>query len=152
MVLTVSSALSLVTGLVCHHRRRNFFRQLDASVGASGPNGFTVRKPSAFVNALLTSTASRPASVTIASRPSGGTRRHDYGSDLPKKRTGLFLRRGLDDPPNQQMEQLPECAHETNCAVIFRSVLSGGFGKRERLRPRIAAALLSPNGHTGIRR
>src|SRR6202021_1582467 len=46
MVLTVSSALSLVTGLVCHHRRRDakHHRQLDASVGASGPHGFAVRK------------------------------------------------------------------------------------------------------------
>jgi hypothetical protein len=60
MVLTVYSALSLVTGLVCHHRRRKFaFRRLDASVGASGPHGLAVRKISAFVNALLASTASR---------------------------------------------------------------------------------------------
>jgi hypothetical protein len=45
MVLTVSSALSLVTGLVCHHRRRDakHHRRLDASVGASGPHGFAVR-------------------------------------------------------------------------------------------------------------
>jgi hypothetical protein len=43
MVLTVSSALSLVTGLVCHHHRQNCFRQLDAGVGASGPHGFAVR-------------------------------------------------------------------------------------------------------------
>ena len=51
MVLTVSSALSLVTGLVCHHRRRDakHHRQLDASVGASGPHGFAVREISAFV-------------------------------------------------------------------------------------------------------
>jgi hypothetical protein len=72
MVLTASSALSLVTGLVCHHRRRDakHHRQLDASVGASGPHGFAVRKISAFVNALLASTASRPTSVTIAKRPS----------------------------------------------------------------------------------
>src|ERR1700722_13960169 len=56
MVLTVSFALSLVTGLVCHHRRRNdaplrarlgkgAFRRLDASVGASGPRDFAVRQP-----------------------------------------------------------------------------------------------------------
>jgi hypothetical protein len=43
MVLTVSSALSLVTGLVCHHRQRSYLRQLDAGVGASGPHGFAVR-------------------------------------------------------------------------------------------------------------
>src|ERR1700744_2272566 len=49
--------------------------RLDASVGASGPHDFTVRRTSAFVKAPPTSPASRPASVTIASRPSGGTRR-----------------------------------------------------------------------------
>jgi len=27
----------------CHRRRRNCFRQLDASIGASGPHDFTVR-------------------------------------------------------------------------------------------------------------
>jgi hypothetical protein len=32
-----------VTGLVCHHRQRSYLRQLDASVGASGPHGFAVR-------------------------------------------------------------------------------------------------------------
>jgi hypothetical protein len=46
MDLTVSFVLSLVTGLVCHHRlRKIFFRQLDASVGASGPHDFAVRIP-----------------------------------------------------------------------------------------------------------
>src|SRR6201986_3697197 len=49
MVLTVSSALSLVTGLVCHHRPADHPARLDASVGASGPHGFAVRDPSAFV-------------------------------------------------------------------------------------------------------
>jgi hypothetical protein len=45
MVLTVSSGLSLVTGLSCHHHRDDakHYRQLDASVGASGPHGFSVR-------------------------------------------------------------------------------------------------------------
>jgi len=66
------SALSLVTGLSCHHRRRDakHHRQLDTSVGVSGPHGLAVRKISAFVNALLASIASRPTSVTIAKRPS----------------------------------------------------------------------------------
>jgi hypothetical protein len=40
---TAYSALSLVTGLVCHHHFRNVIRKLDASVGASGPHGFAVR-------------------------------------------------------------------------------------------------------------
>jgi hypothetical protein len=53
MVLTAYFALSLVTGLSCHHRQRDakHHRQLDASVGASGPHDFAVRKISAFVNA-----------------------------------------------------------------------------------------------------
>jgi hypothetical protein len=62
MVLTAYSALSLVTGLCCHHHQRDAarditsvrckasslvmrgrLRQFDASVGASGPHGFAVR-------------------------------------------------------------------------------------------------------------
>jgi len=43
MVLTVSFALSRVTGLVCHPRRRSCLHQLDTSVGASGPHDFAVR-------------------------------------------------------------------------------------------------------------
>ena len=50
MVLTAYFALSPVTGLCCHRHRRNDFRQLDASVGASGPHDFAVRV-SAFVRA-----------------------------------------------------------------------------------------------------
>jgi hypothetical protein len=34
---------ALVTGLVCHRHQRNCFRQLDTSVGASGPHDFAVR-------------------------------------------------------------------------------------------------------------
>src|ERR1700687_409789 len=42
------------------------------------------------------STASRPASVTIAIRPSRGTRRRGYRFDLGQARTGIFLKKGLD--------------------------------------------------------
>jgi hypothetical protein len=49
MVLTVSFALSPVTGLSCHRRLR-IIRQLDASVGASGPRDFAVRRLSALVS------------------------------------------------------------------------------------------------------
>jgi hypothetical protein len=72
MVLTVYSALSLVTGLVCHHRRRNLFHQLDASVGASGPHGFAVRRTTLSSVAPPASIASHPAFVTIAIRPLEG--------------------------------------------------------------------------------
>jgi hypothetical protein len=45
MVLTAYFALSSVTGLSCHRHRRDakHHRQLDASVGASGPHDFAVR-------------------------------------------------------------------------------------------------------------
>jgi len=43
MVLTVFFALSPVTGLFCHRHQRNCFRQLDTSVGVSGPHDFAVR-------------------------------------------------------------------------------------------------------------
>src|ERR1700743_2590789 len=47
-------------------------RQLDASVEASGPHDFAVRKNALSSEAPPASTASRPASVTIATRPSVG--------------------------------------------------------------------------------
>jgi hypothetical protein len=77
MVLTVSSALSSVTGLVCHRRQRNLFRQLDASVGASGPHDFAVRRQHRPSSAPPASTASRPYVRDVAQRPSewGGTGR-----------------------------------------------------------------------------
>ena len=59
MVLTVSFALSPVTGLVCHRRQRSDLRQLDASVGASGPHGFAVRLKRRSSCEAKASTASR---------------------------------------------------------------------------------------------
>src|SRR5256885_8363369 len=47
-------------------------RQLDASVGASEPHDFAVRLTCCSSKAPSASTASRPAFVTIASRPSMG--------------------------------------------------------------------------------
>ena len=43
MVLTAYFVLSPVTGLFCHRRLRKCFRQLDTSVGVSGPHDFAVR-------------------------------------------------------------------------------------------------------------
>jgi len=73
MVLTVSFALSLVTGLSCHHRRRKLvFANLTP---ASGRQDHTT-SPSAlapFVKSTKASTASRLTFVTIAKRPFVGT-------------------------------------------------------------------------------
>src|SRR5258708_25481583 len=55
----------------------------------------------------LTSTASRPASVTIAIRPSSGTRRFGYASDLGQARREIFLQKGLDKPFRKTRSDLP---------------------------------------------
>jgi hypothetical protein len=70
MVLTVSFVLSPVIGLSCHRRQQVTTCQLDASVEASGPHDFAVRLTCCSSKAPSASTASRPAFVTIASRPS----------------------------------------------------------------------------------
>jgi hypothetical protein len=95
MVLTVSFVLSPVTGLVCHRRLR-FTRKLDASVGASGPHDFAVRVSTVRQAVLPASTASRPASVTIASRPSEGRDGGGSIADLGQAGTEIFLQAGLD--------------------------------------------------------
>jgi len=79
MVLTGSFVLSPVNRACCHRHRRNaqHCRQLDASVGASGPHDFAVRLLLRSSRAPKASTASRAQRfVTIAKRPSyrGGTR------------------------------------------------------------------------------
>jgi hypothetical protein len=55
-------------------------QELDASVGASGPHDFAVRFLRHSSKAPPASTASRPASVTIASRPSVG---RDANQNIP---------------------------------------------------------------------
>src|ERR1700688_1875880 len=70
MVLTVFFALSPVTGLVCHRRQRSRLRQLDASVGASGPHDFAVRESGVRLRHCHDHRIPPPTSVTIAKRPS----------------------------------------------------------------------------------
>src|ERR1700735_3447476 len=80
MVLTAYFALSPVTGLVCHRHRRDakHHRQLDTSVGVSGPHDFAVRisvvRPRKMfaLRRCRVHRIPRPTSVTIAKRPSCG--------------------------------------------------------------------------------
>jgi hypothetical protein len=61
LVLTASSVISPVTGfLATVIPKKLASRELDASVGASGPHGFTVRKVTLSSLAQLASTASLP--------------------------------------------------------------------------------------------
>ena len=97
MVLTAYSALSPVTGLSCHRRYAGIAsRQLDASVGASGPHDFAVRKHAPSSEAPLASTTSRPASVTIAIRPSVGRDGGINKAVSSKRRSEKFFDGGLD--------------------------------------------------------
>jgi len=77
MVLTVSFALFPVTGLSCHRRQRDakHHRRLDASVGASEPHDFAVRRNAARLAPPPRPSHPAPTFVTTAKRPSarGGT-------------------------------------------------------------------------------
>jgi hypothetical protein len=66
---TVSFALSLVTGLSCHHRHADRSTRLDASVGASGPHDFAVRTPRRSSKAHLRPPHPTARFVTTASAP-----------------------------------------------------------------------------------
>src|SRR5205085_9185802 len=74
---TAYFALSPVSGLFCHRRRRDIFRQLSASIAAPGPHDFAVR-PGVFVrrqktpDAKASITSRAPRVVTIMIRPSCG--------------------------------------------------------------------------------
>ena len=108
MVLTVYFALSPVTGLCCHRRpqetcKKLASRELDTSVGVSGPHDFAVRanviRPRA--TARLTCRVHRiphPTSVTIAKRPSGGDGMAvDVEVIWVKREQEYFYRKGWTD-------------------------------------------------------
>src|SRR5256885_4901134 len=97
MVLTVSFALSPVTGLYCHCRRQVTTCQLDASVGASEPHDFAVRVSTFRQACFSVHRIPCPTSVTIAKRPSRvGRDGGSYGFDLGRTRREIFLRSALD--------------------------------------------------------
>jgi hypothetical protein len=94
MVLTVSFVLSPVNRALLPPSLRGYrFRRFDTSVGMSGPHDFAARETAPFVSALPTSIASRPASVTIASRP-GRRDGSGYKPDLGIRKIRIFLQRG----------------------------------------------------------
>src|ERR1700738_3938960 len=95
MVLTVSFVLSPVIGLVCHRRLRFFSQPWRRRPGVRTTR---LRRPRQrdSSSAPPASTASRPASVTIAIRPSGGRDGGGYRSDLGQAGTEIFLKMGLD--------------------------------------------------------
>jgi len=130
MVLTVSFALSPVTGLFCHRRQRMYGSSAPGRADlpsanltpASGrqdhttsPYAAIVTRPRAvdrsqiFRPALRSpcaqnaaaSTASRPAFVTMANAPLVGRDAKSSRCDLGGVKTEIFLQRGLDTPVNK---------------------------------------------------
>src|ERR1700726_3064257 len=102
MVLTVSFALSRAIGLFCHPRLRGVagplgltspFRKLDASVEASGPHDFTVRRPRFRQRRRLRPSHPVPTSVTIARFPSVGRARESINLFLPNGEIKYFCGR-----------------------------------------------------------
>jgi hypothetical protein len=89
----VKHSCSPVTGLVCHRHRR--FRQLDTSVGASGPHDFAVRSKH-VVSAPLRPSHPAPTSVTFAKRPSEWDRMIRFSAVSTKRKSEKFFARGLD--------------------------------------------------------
>jgi len=115
MVLTVSFELSLVTGLYCHHRLAHISAKLDASVGASGPHDFAVRKRAPSSEAPPASTASLPAFVTIAIRPCMRRDGASFKFDLGLRRSQIFLQKGLDTPDRWDQQNCPTGKSPKTC-------------------------------------
>jgi hypothetical protein len=144
MVLTAYIALSPVTGLSCHRRLRNRFRRLDASVGASGPHDFAVRESAPSSEAPPASTASRPASVTIASRPSVGRDRIDIFLLLPRRQAKF-----------RKIRNWPDCVGRVR-RLVRRSSKSGGGSRNppwstHPAGPREISRSLSSGAHRATR-
>ena len=57
----------------CHRHRRRLNRRLDASLEASGPHAFAVRRSAVRLTAPQRPPHPRPASMTLANAPLGGT-------------------------------------------------------------------------------
>jgi hypothetical protein len=82
MVLTVSFGLSPVIGLSCHRRQRKFSSANLTPASRRQDHTTSPSAPAPFVKSALASTASRPAFVTIASRPLLERDEGRYGCDL----------------------------------------------------------------------
>jgi hypothetical protein len=137
MVLTVSFVLSLVTGLSCHHRKRNAqaLSPLDISVGMSGPHDFAVREM-----ALSSKHQSRPPHpvptfVTIAKRPSVAPDGYGYRFDLGESGKDLFLRARLDGPNQLDLAQ--------EIRFYAHGISPASRPRRSRRRPKLIASLVT---------
>ncbi|THD53751.1 MAG: hypothetical protein E8A46_10225 [Bradyrhizobium sp.] len=147
MVLTVSFALSPVTGLVCHRRLRKLvFAHL---MPASGHQDHTT-SPSASAPLVLrrcrVHRIPHPTFVTTAKRPSdrGGTGRV-CRDDLPDGESGIFFMEGLDSQSRNQpvgqitapfsrgAPELTAALSPANSNELARSAPAGSAARRRGL-------------------
>ena len=102
---TAYSALSLVTGLSCHHRLANTSAKLDASVGASGPHDFAVREKCLRLWHQLRPPHPVPNVRDDRETPLEWARDDQgYATDLGQARSGIFLAGGLDGEFNTRID------------------------------------------------
>jgi hypothetical protein len=156
MVLTAYFVLSPATNSSCHRHQRikvclspvgpTRLRQLDTSNGCQDhtalPSAAIVVRlravdrsrafrqpalPSRHTPDAAASTASHPASVTIAIRPSGGRDGEGSRTDLGQAGTEIFLEMGLDS----RMTDLP--VGQIRLIRLNKSSLSGNFQRRNFL-------------------
>jgi hypothetical protein len=151
MVLTASFALSPVIGLVCHRRLADMVlsapgradmpplnltpasRRQDHTTSPSASQASLVSAPLIAHKSkgpalrlrrapnAAASTTSRPASVTIAIRPSVGRDGEASKSDLGHAGTGIFLQIGLDRA--NQIDPLQQIA--PSCSSILADSFEG---------------------------
>jgi hypothetical protein len=82
-------------------------RELDASVGAPGPHGFTVRNNSTRHSPSSRPPHPAPTFVTMANAPRAGRDGKRYRFDLGFGKTEIFLQMGLDRQEARGVADLP---------------------------------------------
>jgi hypothetical protein len=170
MVLTVSFALSPVTGLFCHRRKRNAQALSPLERQRRGVRTTRLRRPrqhhsSSHAFARLTlprPSHPTPTFVTIASRPSFGVGPVRSIAVSTKSRSGIFFERGLDRrvsdlPVGQNLLSLQFVGWVERNAIPI-TIQYNGDGFRKELNPSYAletvyAVLENPmaKDHRGIR-
>ncbi len=123
---TAYSALSLVTGLSCHHRLADTSATLDTSVGVPGPHGFAVRGTALSSLAPPASIASHPYVRDVAQRPSKGLDGERYIADLGWRYSWIFFSDGVDSnllicpSGRKSARQESDDAHEVDILDYYR--------------------------------
>jgi hypothetical protein len=136
MVLTVSSALSPVTGLVCHRRLRVVLANLTPASGrqdhTASPSASCSVRPHMNVPEATASTASRPAFVTIASVPlwdgTAGDIRVIWGGD----EEDYCLKKGLTANFRDWLADLPV----GQISAVGKHISASCLGSRSGLPPK----------------